>query len=86
MGSFVFLCLVFLYTEFYFSCFLLDYIKVNTPGCLYQIRSGDTDVFPYNTDSADSVVVYSLPLFNGKRCLTQGWEWIEPLLTQAFIM
>lgn len=41
-------------------------------GCLYQIRSGDTDVFPYNTDSADSVVVYSLPLFNGKRYLTQG--------------
>lgn len=38
-------------------------------GCLYQIRYGDTDVFPYNTDS---VVVYSLPLFNGKRYLTQG--------------
>lgn len=48
-------------------------------GCLYQLRSDDTDIFPYKTDSAASVVVYPLPLFKGKRCLVQGWEWIEPL-------
>ena len=27
-------------------------------GCLYQLRSDDTDIFPYKTDSAASVVVY----------------------------
>lgn len=47
--------------------------------CLYQLRSDDTDIFPYKTDSAASVVVYPISLFNGKRCLAQGWEWIEPL-------
>lgn len=31
------------------------------------------------TDSAASVVIYPLPLFKGKRCLVQGWEWIELL-------
>lgn len=81
MGSFIFLCLVFLYTVFYFSWFLLDYIKANTwDVCInFDLMIQIFFLIKLILLLPLSFTLYPLPLFKGKRCLVQGWEWIEPL-------